>query len=200
MAILSYQKTINQKWLQQVEEKIAILISKITISRVQTIKYLNAELENLTNNYPKAFIFFAGEYEEFYIEHQSEDSLIDLACNSLKNNRMIDQEKRITSSGSHKSDFRALFTSKNINVQFCSTGEQKSLLISLTLAQAKMLKKYNNRTPILLLDEILSHLDQENAYNLLSEIANLSLQCFMTGTSQKIFANISGLKTYNITP
>ena len=62
-----------------------------------------------------------------------------------------------------------------------------------------MLKKYNNRTPILLLDEILSHLDQENAYNLLSEIANLSLQCFMTGTSQKIFANISGLKTYNIT-
>ena len=199
MAILAYQKNINQKWLDQIEDKIATIISKITISRVQTVKYLNAELAKLADNYPKSFIFFTAEYEELYIKEQCEDTIAQHAKKIFFQNRMIDQEKRITNSGAHKTDFKALLTNKNIEAQYCSTGEQKSLLISLTLAQARMLKKYNNKTPILLLDEVFSHLDHNNAYNLLTEINNLEIQSFMTGTNDNIFAKMPKMEIINLT-
>ena len=54
--ILVNRHAINSVWLKNVEDKISLLIASITSARVQTIKYLNSELENLSGNYPKSFL------------------------------------------------------------------------------------------------------------------------------------------------
>jgi DNA replication and repair protein RecF len=69
----------------------------------------------------------------------------------------------------------------------CSTGEQKSLLISIILAVAKAYKNYCNLSPILLLDEVFAHLDKSKREALSREIETLNLQAFMTGTEESDF-------------
>ena len=116
----------------------------------------------------------------------------------LKQNRMLDIEKNKTNIGCHKTDFLVSFAEKNILANICSTGEQKSLLLSIIYAQAKLLKKNLNRTPILLLDEILSHLDEENAYNFIDDLKKLEIQIFITSTNLQFLKKIKEIQIIEI--
>lgn len=191
LTILLNSQTPDSNWINNIEHEISLLISSISQARIQTVKYLNAELENLSGNYPKSFICFDGEYEELHLNSNTSDELENKAREIFLTNRKIDKDSFRTVSGIHKTDFKAILLNKNIEAKYCSTGEQKSLLISIIMAKARILKKHNNKTPILLLDEITSHLDSKNASNLLEEIKELDMQCFFTGTNKDIFTPIS---------
>ena len=70
-----------------------------------------------------------------------------------------------------------------------STGEQKALLISLVLANARALAA-EGPTPILLLDEVAAHLDKGRRAALYDEIDALGAQAWMTGTGPELFADL----------
>jgi DNA replication and repair protein RecF len=70
----------------------------------------------------------------------------------------------------------------------CSTGEQKALLISLILANARALAQELGRAPILLLDEVAAHLDEGRRSALYDEICALDAQALLTGTEAGLFA------------
>ena len=72
----------------------------------------------------------------------------------------------------------------------CSTGEQKALLISLILANARALAEDFGAPPILLLDEVAAHLDAGRRAALYDEICALGAQAFMTGTGAELFAEL----------
>jgi DNA replication and repair protein RecF len=72
----------------------------------------------------------------------------------------------------------------------CSTGEQKALLLSTILGLARLLRDKRNRTPILLLDEVVSHLDETRRHELLAEISALGCQSFLTGTDKELFGGM----------
>ena len=65
----------------------------------------------------------------------------------------------MSSDGINKTDLKAIYKKKNIPANLCSTGEQKSLLLSIILAQAQSLVERNGFPPIMLLDEIAAHID-----------------------------------------
>ena len=69
----------------------------------------------------------------------------------------------------------------------CSTGQQKALLISICLAEARRRAGLNQQLPILLLDEIAAHLDAERRGYLFDEIAELGTQAWLTGTDASVF-------------
>ena len=69
----------------------------------------------------------------------------------------------------------------------CSTGEQKALLISLILANARALAQDLGRAPICLLDEVAAHLDADRRAALYDEICALGAQAIMTGTEPGLF-------------
>ena len=69
----------------------------------------------------------------------------------------------------------------------CSTGEQKALLISIVLANARALAEDTGAPPILLLDEIAAHLDADRRAALYDEIDRLGAQAFLTGTDRALF-------------
>ena len=89
--------------------------------------------------------------------------------------------------GPHRADLLARYTAKDIPADQCSTGEQKVLLISLILANARALAQDLGRAPILLLDEVAAHLDEHRRAALYDEICALDAQALMTGTEPDLF-------------
>ena len=72
-----------------------------------------------------------------------------------------------------------------------STGQQKTIILLLFLSQCRFLNEIFNQKPILLLDEVCSHLDEINRKILLTLIEGFGSQIFMTGTTKNLFSFLS---------
>jgi DNA replication and repair protein RecF len=110
----------------------------------------------------------------------------DLAL-ALAEGRRRDMAAGRTLQGPHRSDLRAVYASKGAEAGQCSTGEQKALLISLILANARALAADLGRAPVILLDEVAAHLDISRRAALYDEICALGAQAIMTGTEAALF-------------
>ncbi len=77
-----------------------------------------------------------------------------------------------------------------------STGEQKALLLSLVLAYAFALIKNYQMIPILLFDEMISHLDKRNRELLFDEIYKINAQCWLSGINPESFTFIKDKATF----
>ena len=79
---------------------------------------------------------------------------------------------------------------KGIAAADASTGEQKALLIGLVLAHARLIAEMTGFAPVLLLDEVVAHLDPARRAALHEELAQLGAQVWMTGADPALFAEI----------
>ena len=98
--------------------------------------------------------------------------------------------------GPHKSDIKGFDVKKNIHINQFSTGQQKTAVLLIILAQCKILINNKNISPILLFDEVCSHLDDDNRELLLHLINNLNVQTFLTGTEKNFFSFLSTKTLY----
>ncbi len=71
-----------------------------------------------------------------------------------------------------------------------STGEQKALLIGLVLAHAGLIAQMSGFAPVLLLDEVVAHLDPARRSALYAELEKLGAQVWMTGADPAAFTEI----------
>jgi DNA replication and repair protein RecF len=92
--------------------------------------------------------------------------------------------------GPHRIDLEAHWAAKGIAARDASTGEQKALLISLILANARALAEDFGAPPVLLLDEVAAHLDATRRAALYDEVCALGAQAWMTGTGAELFAEL----------
>lgn len=104
-----------------------------------------------------------------------------------QSSRRRDLEAGRTLAGPHRVDLAARHAAKGIAAQSCSTGEQKALLISLVLANARALAEDAGAPPILLLDEITAHLDDTRRCALHDALRAVGAQAFLTGTDAALF-------------
>jgi DNA replication and repair protein RecF len=182
---------INQtKWLEIVEQKIAELGIAIASARNEATQYINKAIVNANNNFIKTQIKIIGELEEMALNSKAIE-VEEKFMQKLRENRDLDLRSGRTNFGVHRSDFTAILINKNIEAKFCSTGEQKSILIAITFARTRLFPLLNLPSAILLLDEIVSHLDDEKRDQLLQEISQLNCQSFLSATNQKIFSFLS---------
>ena len=109
---------------------------------------------------------------------------------ALADGRARDLAAGRTLVGPHRSDLLGTYAAKNLPAKECSTGEQKALLVSLILANARALQAEEGAAPILLLDEVAAHLDAGRRGALYDEICALGTQAWMTGTGPELFAEL----------
>ncbi len=186
--LLILQKPMNknqESWLNVVENKISEVGTAITLARHEAIDFFNQAIDSFESHFPKS-----------KLEIIDDTALVDTGYNAikieelyqekLKNNRQKDKESFKTHFGIHRSDFSATFLDKNSSANYASTGEQKSIMLSITLARAKISNKYKNQPTILILDEIVSHLDEKKKLDLLDEMKNTGLQCFFSATTKDL--------------
>lgn len=106
---------------------------------------------------------------------------------ALEDNRNRDMAAGRSLIGPHRADLVGIYSAKNVPAKDCSTGEQKALLVSLILANARALSRDFGAPPLLLLDEVAAHLDANRRAALYDEIVALKAQAWMTGTGAELF-------------
>jgi DNA replication and repair protein RecF len=95
--------------------------------------------------------------------------------------------------GAHRADMTLVHLPKDQSAEFCSTGEQKALLISTVLAHAALIAEARGFAPLLLLDEVAAHLDTARREALFAALAALPAQVFLTGTEAEVFRPLRGI-------
>jgi DNA replication and repair protein RecF len=113
----------------------------------------------------------------------------------LRENRGRDAAAGRALDGPHVTDLAVVYVRKAIAASAASTGEQKALLIGLVLAQARLIAEMTGATPVLLLDEVVAHLDPGRRDALHGELAELGAQVWMTGADPALFAEIAARAT-----
>lgn len=109
---------------------------------------------------------------------------------ALAASRSRDMAAGRTLVGPHRADLAATYAAKALPAAQASTGEQKALLLSVILANARALAEDIGSPPILLLDEVAAHLDSDRRAALYDEICALRAQAFLTGTGAELFGTL----------
>ena len=165
--------------------------------RIRHIKILNSEIKSLQIVNKNFNCFEIKITDNFLIGQDTSDA--DFRSKyllKLKNSRNYDAIVGGCKIGPHKSDMQGIHLGKNISLFLCSTGEQKAIILLIIIAQSKYLINSLNRKPIILLDEICSHLDKYNREILLELINSLDVQTFVTGTEKNFFSFLSTKASY----
>ena len=77
----------------------------------------------------------------------------------LKNSLERDIEKGITMTGPHRDDFDVLLNGKSLK-KYGSQGQMRTAVLKIKLAECEIIKEITGEEPLLLLDDILSELDE----------------------------------------
>jgi DNA replication and repair protein RecF len=198
LILQKYSKsTLGNKWIEIVEEKIAELAVAIGLARFEAIEFFNKAIQSFSSNFPKTKLTISCDLEISALNNNSQE-IEKLYKQRLFENRSADLARFKTSFGVHRSDFFAVFIDKNMKSSQSSTGEQKAMMLSITLARAKISAFYKNQPTILIFDEVASHLDKARRYNLFDEIEKTKLQCFFSATSHELFDGICNLQCVGV--
>ncbi len=186
-------------WIETLESRIAEKGVAIAYQRLELCELLNSFMNEAEKaEFPKANIDAIGEIENFIktgakaleTENHFKDKLYD--------SRRYDADTKRTSFGIHKSDFRVIHSLKNMPAELCSQGEQKALLLSLTIVSVIAKKARTGFYPVLLLDEVASHLDEGKRNKLFKFINNTPCQTWLTSTEKEHFIGLEEAEFFKI--
>jgi DNA replication and repair protein RecF len=177
-------------WLDAVEHETAELAVAVAGQRVETVSRLDGVLASRKGSaFPPAEIALDGWMEKLIPEHPAIE-IEERYRAVLRDNRARDAAAGRTSDGPHLTDLKVTYAHKGIAAADASTGEQKALLIGLVLAHGRLIAEMTGFAPILLLDEIVAHLDPARRAALHVELAQLGGQVWMTGADPALFVEV----------
>lgn len=186
---------VDINFLAVLDEQLAHYGSKVMQHRIEFLEKLGTfaqekhfdisnQLETLTFSYQSSFAFTESvNLEESFLT-------------ALERCRKRDLFKKNTGVGPHRDDIH--FFINGINADYGSQGQHRSLVLSLKLAEIELMKEITREYPILLLDDVMSELDNSRQVKLLETISE-KIQTFITTTSLDHLHNLpEELKLFHI--
>lgn len=167
------------RWFGAIEAQMGAAGAALARGRRVAVDRLAAAQDGAGGAFPRAGLAMAGD-------DAGPEEAGALAA-ALAAGRRRDMAAGRTLLGPHRADLAAVLAAKGMPAADCSTGEQKALLISLVLANARALAAETGAPPVILLDEVAAHLDPGRREALYDEIAALGAQAVMTGTEAGLF-------------
>ena len=208
---LAYEKAMRERnrllkdrvgddaWLSALEAQMAKAGAGLARARAETARRLTKAQDGAETAFPKADISLVGETEARFAAvlaegldpRDAEDDAEAALLAAFASGRRADEQAGRTLQGPHRSDLAAIYADKGVEARLCSTGEQKALLVSLVLASARALAAEVGTAPVLLLDEVAAHLDENRRAALYDEIVALGAQAWMTGAGPELFTSLA---------
>ncbi len=196
LSVLSYRR--DESWLDILENKIAEESVYIARSRFEFVNQLNDVFANCDSNFLKPQVSIEGKIESLTSINSDENAVLEIS-DLLKNFRNEDTEKQSTRISVHRSSWLAHHRKNHLEAENCSTGEQKAFLISLVLAVARIYQQSRRGVPVLLLDDLMMHLDKMRRKALIDELSVLNIQTFFTGTELYLFEDLKNImQTFHV--
>ena len=180
---LAIKKKQPDEYLDVLSEMLSELASKIVFHRLDFMKQLEALAIPIHDQ-------LSLGREKFSVSYQAtiplEDGLTpsqmkEIYIDQFKKNQTREADQATTLIGPHRDDL--IFYLNEIPVQtYGSQGQQRSTVLSLKLAEIELMKLSTGEYPLLLLDDVLSELDDDRQTHLIKTIEN-KVQTFITTTS-----------------
>jgi len=185
------ERSSDSHWLDAVERETAELAVAVAAMRGETAARLAAALSarGAASAFPSAEIALDG-WMEGALRSEPATAVEDRYRAILRDGRLRDAAAGRTLDGPHLTDLRVIYAPKAMPARDASTGEQKALLIGLILAHAHLVAEMTGITPLLLLDEVVAHLDPARRRALFEELAKLGAQVWMTGADPAAFVDL----------
>ncbi len=194
----------DNNWLESIEENMSALGVAIAAARREQIARLNSFIKNEPDDvFPNVDLELDGVIERML------DSLPAIEVEDYYRHKLKSERQKVlyndTIDGVNKTDFKVYYKKKRMPAELCSTGEQKSLLVSIILAQTKCQILNQGFSPMLLLDEVGAHLDDLKREALLTKIRELDVQAWITTTNKELFSSLNnyaqflGVKNNSVT-
>lgn len=192
----------SARFLDAVEHEVAELAVAVAAARLETVGRLAAEIaahRDETSPFPFAEIALDGAVERLLAGHPALE-VEDRYRALLRDNRPRDRAAGRTLEGPHLTDLSVSHGEKRLPAARCSTGEQKSLLIGLTLSHARLVGAMQGLSPVLLLDDVVAYLDSVRREALFEALRRLGAQVWMTGADPSAFAALEGAERFSVSP
>ncbi|MEL6204990.1 MAG: DNA replication/repair protein RecF [Pseudomonadota bacterium] len=192
-AVLAYEKAMRERnrllrdevrdsrWYDALEARMAQSGAEIVANRDGALDRIAAAQVGAVTAFPAATLAIEGP------DGLGAPTDADDLAEALASGRGRDMAAGRTLVGPHRADLTAIYTEKDVPAAQCSTGEQKALLLSLVLSNARALAEDFGAAPILLLDEVAAHLDADRRAALYDEVVGLGAQAWLTGTGPELF-------------
>lgn len=178
-------------WLSSLEENMAAQGVAIAAARREQIARLNTFIEHEPDDvFPSVRLELDGMVEKML------DTMPAVEAEDRYRQLLAGQRRKVqyndSVDGINRTDFKVFYRKKRMPAELCSTGEQKSLLISIILAQTKCQTLHKGFAPVLLLDEVAAHLDELKKEALIEKIKDLGAQAWITTTDPELFSSLRG--------
>ena len=184
-------RNFDDHWCSAIERETAELAVAVAASRGQTAIKLAAMLRarGAASAFPSAEIALDGWMENALLSEPA-TAVEDRYRALLRDSRARDAAAGRTLDGPHLTDLQVIYAPKGMPARDASTGEQKALLIGLILAHATLVSETTGIVPLLLLDEIIAHLDPGRRAALFTELGTLGAQVWLTGADPAAFTEL----------
>lgn len=200
--LLKTQGRLDGAWLDTLEHRLAEDGVAITQSRALLVHQLTrSQPQDIDSPFPRFYARMGGQVEDWCRTLSAIDAE-DCLRQHLKKSRSQDAQTGGSIYGPHRGDLCVDHLGKQQSADLCSTGEQKMLLLALILAYSALLGEAmvfdKNSLSLLLLDDVVAHLDHRHQAYLFQELRNrisqgIPLQVWMTGTQEKDFSTIQDI-------
>lgn len=176
---LAYLETLTSQLA-----KVAIYITKERVSFVQDISELTYKnMMNISNGQESLKIRYKSSVlESLNIADITDEGFTEENLTKVMMKKFFDDIMRgSTKIGPHQDDLEFYINDLDAKM-YASQGQQRSIVLSLKLAEINYLKSKTGTYPVLLLDDVLSELDKNRQLKLLDAI-NENVQTFITTPS-----------------
>ncbi len=176
-------------WLSAIEVEMAGHGVAMAAARLDALIRLQGEIDQRPEGvFPRADLALDGSVEADLAEGLTAGEAEDRFVSALREGRRRDAAAgRTLTRGPHRTELLARHRGKDQPAGDCSTGEQKALILTLALAQARALGRQWGVAPLLLLDEACAHLDATRREGLAREILASGSQAWLTGVERILF-------------
>jgi DNA replication and repair protein RecF len=169
--------SFDQEWLNILERKLSLSAVELVKNRLEGIAILESVYKEIDSTFPKARLVMDSHCIDMDVEQVKEQFYI---------NRKLDAKTKRTNFGPHRADLIVYYVDKGIEAKYSSTGEQKAMLIFITIAHVMAIRDITNEMPIMLLDETLVHLDESKRKCLVSFLSKMHAQIWTTSTEHDV--------------
>ncbi|APX71581.1 DNA replication/repair protein RecF [Companilactobacillus allii] len=198
---LQHHQSKDLVYLEVLSDQLAGYCAEVVRTRLDFLGKLQGHIEKIHDQISDHQEILKIKYSSFYDStDKTVENIYDIYKQAFKDNTQKEIQRGVTLFGPHRDDIKFLINDKNVQ-DFGSQGQQRSVALSLKLAEVELIKEQVGDYPVLLLDDVLSELDQKRQTHLLSSIGN-GIQTFITTTSledvdQKIVKNPNILNITN---
>lgn len=198
----SYLKVLEQRntYLRQIKEEgkdeklLDIWDEKLAEEAFKVWKYRYEFINKIEKHLKKEHKEITYNKEEIKLEYLTICNNKENFLKILKQRRKIDIIKGFTTKGVHRDDFVIYINNKDVSI-YGSQGQNRTVMLSLKLAEISVIEEELGEYPVLLLDDFMSELDNKRIKNFFEKIKNI--QVIVTCTEKINIENLNFF-VYNV--